>query len=68
MKNVYWKLPLANRTLISNTLLEEKKHPQKLDPAKFQIHKGRENVKWNTIEYKKAEVIQLLWQTIFFFP
>lgn len=29
---------------------EGKSHPQKLDPDKFQIHKGRENVERNTTE------------------
>lgn len=39
---------------------QENNHPQKEDLAKFQIHKDRENVKWNAIEYKKVKVISTL--------
>lgn len=35
----------------------EKTHLQKLDVAKFQIHKDRENVKWNATVYKNVTVI-----------
>lgn len=31
--------------------------PQKLDLAKFQTQKDRENVKWSAIEYKKVKAI-----------
>ena len=58
MENVYWKLPLTNRILIWNAsaLWWRKKHPWELDLAKFQIHKDREDIKWNATEHKNAKV------------
>lgn len=63
-----WKLPLTKNFDVKclYALAQENNHPQKLDVAKFQIHKERENVKWNAIEYKKVKVISTLTTDFFF--
>lgn len=68
MENVYWKLPLAIEFWYDMPLYfgGGKKHPQKWDLAKFQIHKDRENIKWNAIENKKVKVISALMTDLFF--
>lgn len=47
--------------LLSNYILDlvlfKSLCPQKLDLAKFQTQKDRENVKWSAIEYKKVKAI-----------